>query len=283
MEKFNLPENFNFERPGDWPVWRQRFSRYRLVAKLSNEDGEVQVSTLIYAMGYEAENIFKSFTFVGDESDDDYDTVLAKFDAYFVPRKNTTHEKACFCKRVQKLGEMAESFIRALYELSENCDFGETKSEHIRDRLVVSIRDEELLRRLQLMSDLTLETAVQKVRQAEDVAEQISQQEQQTTLNMQEVSHRHPARRGERQHAWKRTDGPEQACSEDSRCRRCGKERHKIPAKCPAVDTECRKCGKKGHWERKCFSKSVREVSYCEDGEESFYLGAVSKVNQGSA
>ena len=49
------------------------------------------------------------------------------------------------------------------------------------------------------------------------------------------------------------------------------------------MDSECRKCGKKGHWERQCFSKSVREVSYCEDGEESFYLGAVSKVNQGSA
>ena len=192
MAKFNLPENF--KRPGDWPMWRQRFSRYRLAAKLSTEDGEVQVSTLIYAMGYEAENIFKSFTFVDDESDDDYDTVLAKFEAYFVPKKNTIHERACFYQRVQKPGEMAESFIRALYELSENCDFGGAKSEHIRDRLVV-IRDKKLSRRLQLMSDLTLETAVQMVRQAEDVVHQISQQEQQTTLNVQEVSHRRLARR----------------------------------------------------------------------------------------
>uniref|UniRef100_A0A0F8AMR2 CCHC-type domain-containing protein n=1 Tax=Larimichthys crocea TaxID=215358 RepID=A0A0F8AMR2_LARCR len=266
MAKFNPPENFNFERPGDWPVWRQRFSRYSLAAKLSNEDGEVQVSTLIYGMGYEAENIFKSFSFVDDESGDDYDTVIAKFDAYFVPKKNTIHERACFYQRVQK-PEMAESFIRAFCELSENCDFGETKSEHIRDRLVVGIRDKGLSRRLQLMSDLTLETAVQMVRQAEDVAQQISQQERQTTLNVHEVSHRCPARRGGRQHAKKRTDGAEQARSEDSRCRKCGKERHKIPAKCPALDSECRKCGKKGHWERKCFSKSVREVSYCEDGE----------------
>ena len=154
---------------------------------------------------------------------------------------------------------MAESFIRTLYELKENCDFGETKSKHIRDRLVLGIRNKELSRKLQLTSDLTLETAVQMVRQTEDVAQQISQQEQQTTLNVQEVSHRRPARRGGRQHARKRKGGPEQARSENSRCRRCGKERHKIPAKCPVV--ECRKCGKKGHWERKCFSKSVREVS----------------------
>lgn len=95
MAKFNPLENFNCERPDDCPCG-DRFSRTRLAAKLSNEDGEVQVSTIIYAMGYEAENIFKSFTFVNDERDDDYDTVLAKFDAYFVPKKNTIHERACF-------------------------------------------------------------------------------------------------------------------------------------------------------------------------------------------
>lgn len=41
-------------------------------------------------MGSEAENIFKLFTFGTDEKDDDYDTVLAKYDAYFVPNKNVT-------------------------------------------------------------------------------------------------------------------------------------------------------------------------------------------------
>lgn len=98
----------------EWPVWKQRFSRYRLATKLSAEDGEVQVSTLIYAMGSKAENVLKSFTFGADEDQDDYNTVLAKYDAYFVPKKNIIHERACFYQRVQKQGEMAESYIRAL-------------------------------------------------------------------------------------------------------------------------------------------------------------------------
>ena len=102
MAKFNPPENFNFERPSEWPAWKQRFSRYRSATKLGAEDGEVQVSTLIYAMGNEAENIFKTFTFTGDEKDDDFKTVLAKYDAYFIPKRNLIHERACFYQRGQK-------------------------------------------------------------------------------------------------------------------------------------------------------------------------------------
>ncbi len=149
-------------------------------------------------MGIEAENIFKSFTFTAEESADDYDTVLGKFDEYFLPKKNVIHERACFHQRVQRPGEKAECYIRALYELSENCEFGASRNEHIRDRLVVGIRDKELSRKMQLMTELTLETAVQMTRQAEDVAQQISQQEGQSTGSVQEVAFRHSSKVAER-------------------------------------------------------------------------------------
>lgn len=71
-------------------------------------------------MGSEAENIFKSFTFGKDKKEDDYNTVLAKYDAYFIPKKIVTYERACFHQQAQKQGKMAESYIRALYELSDN-------------------------------------------------------------------------------------------------------------------------------------------------------------------
>lgn len=67
MAKFAPPTNFTFDRPQEWAAWRQRFTRYRIASKLTEEDGEVQVSTLTYAMGPEAENIFSSFTFERDE------------------------------------------------------------------------------------------------------------------------------------------------------------------------------------------------------------------------
>lgn len=76
--------------------------------KLNKEDKEVQISTLIYAMGIEAENIFKSFTFTREENADNYNTVMGKFHEYFLPKKYVIHEQACFHQRVQRPGEKAE-------------------------------------------------------------------------------------------------------------------------------------------------------------------------------
>lgn len=58
MAKFTPPTNtFTFDRPQDWATRCLCFMRYRIATKLTAEDGKVQVSTLIYAMGPEAENI----------------------------------------------------------------------------------------------------------------------------------------------------------------------------------------------------------------------------------
>lgn len=68
MPKFNPPENFSFNRPTEWPEWKQRFTRFQIATKLTEEDEEIQISSLIYAMGPQAEGIFKSFAFSnGDE------------------------------------------------------------------------------------------------------------------------------------------------------------------------------------------------------------------------
>nr|XP_023665577.1 uncharacterized protein K02A2.6-like [Paramormyrops kingsleyae] len=280
MAKFNPPDSFNFGRPAEWPSWRQRFSRYRVATKLSKEDKEVQVSTLIYAMGIEAENIFKSFTFAEGENAEDYETVLGKFEEYFMPKRNVIHERACFHQRVQNPGENAECYIRALYELSEYCEFGVSRNEHIRDRLVVGIRDKDLSRRMQLMTALTLETAAQMTRQAEDVAKQISQQEGQPVSSLQEVTSRQSLKAANRPWMREKNKRSSENRKEDTVCGRCGKTRHLDFRKCPAVGTECKKCRKKGHWARMCKTKTVRQVTVKEESEESFYLGAVSNKNK---
>uniref|UniRef100_A0AAV2KQF7 ribonuclease H n=1 Tax=Knipowitschia caucasica TaxID=637954 RepID=A0AAV2KQF7_KNICA len=176
MAKFNPPESFPFDRPTEWSDWKQRFQRFRVATRLNKEDGEVQVSSLIYAMGPEAENIFKAFTFAEDADKEKFDVVLGKYDEYFYPKRNVIHERACFHQRVQRPGEKAEMFIRALYELSEHCDFGAQREEHIRDRIVVGISDKEMSRKLQLETQLTLSQTIQAVRQSEEVTRQVNQQ-----------------------------------------------------------------------------------------------------------
>ena len=84
---------------------------FRKATKLDKEDGEVQVSSLVYAMGREASKIFKSFTFAEPTKEDpvdpreDHDTAMTKFEAYFIPKKNVIYEKAKFYQRNQASGE----------------------------------------------------------------------------------------------------------------------------------------------------------------------------------
>ena len=123
MLKINPPENFEFTKPQLSPEWKQRFTRYRIAAKLNKEDDEIQISTLIYSMGKQAEHVYKSFTL--EEGKEDSETILGCFDAYFVPKRNVLHERARFRQRRQLAGESVEAFIRSLYELAENCDFAD--------------------------------------------------------------------------------------------------------------------------------------------------------------
>ena len=63
MPKFNPSEPMSFDAPAKWPEWKERFARFRIATKLHKNEGEIQVALLKYAMGKQAENIFKSFTF----------------------------------------------------------------------------------------------------------------------------------------------------------------------------------------------------------------------------
>ena len=276
MAKFNPPDSFAFDRPNEWDDWKQRFVRYRLATKLNKEDGEVQVSSLIYAMGPEAENIFKSFA-LSEEDQKKFDEVLKKYDDYFYPKRNVIHERVCFHSRVQRPGEKVEMFIRAVYDLSEHCDFGTVKEENIRDRIVVGILDKELSRKLQLETNLTLTQTIQTVRQSEEVTTQVNQQHGEACTAVQEIARGRgrSAYRGKPQ--WKNKSGEHGG----PKCGRCGRMQHKDQERCPALKSTCNKCKKVGHWEAKCHTKAVREVTETESVSQTpYFLGAVTQTNK---
>lgn len=153
MAKFNPLEWFSFDSPSEWPEWKQPFCRFRTATQLNKDDGSVQVSSLVYAMGSEAEKILASFSF-DNEDKEKFDVVLAKFEEYFILKRNLIHECAYFYQRNQLLEEKAVTYIR--YELAAYCEFCDKRDEHICDWPVVGIRDKRLSQKLQLMSTLTL-------------------------------------------------------------------------------------------------------------------------------
>lgn len=133
------PEPFTFSRPEEWPKWARHFERFRSASGLSEKDKVVQVNTLLYSIGDEADDIFRSFKLLeGDQKK--YNVVKAKFDQHFVKKRNVIYERAKLNLRKQNEGESVDSFVAALYALAEHCSYNALHDEMIRDRLVVGLR-----------------------------------------------------------------------------------------------------------------------------------------------
>ena len=166
-----LPEKFNFTQPEQWPRWYCQFERFRQVSGLASKSEENQANTLIYSMGEEAGDILYLLG-LSDDEQKKYDTVLNKFEVYFVKRRNPIYKRAKFNMRRQEKGESVDSFIMSLYCLAEHCNYHDLHDKMICDRIVVGLRDSSLSERLQTDPELILDKAITVARRTEAVREQ---------------------------------------------------------------------------------------------------------------
>ncbi|KAM9838450.1 uncharacterized protein ACBR49_017166 [Aulostomus maculatus] len=165
------PPIFDVTQPEEWPRWIERFERFRVASGLDSRADEEQVRTLVLALGAAAEDVMGSLHLAAEEVSK-YPTVVARLQEHFLVRRNVVLERAKFNRRRQEAGETVDGFITALHRLSEHCGYGDALNEMIRDRFVVGLRDKQLSELLQRDPDLTLETAVTRVRQSEPSTQQ---------------------------------------------------------------------------------------------------------------
>lgn len=277
--KFQQPSEFDFV-PEHWHEWVSRYERYRVLSKQSKEEGEYQVNSFLYCMGSQSESIFSSFTFQEDK-EKSYADVKAAFDRYFSPKRYIIFERAKFYKRDQQPGETVEQYVRALNEIARKCDFGEKRSEQMRDKIVVGILDQHVSKEMQKMdaAQLTEDVAINMARQAEQVDKnmkelfdsKVSSVSPQTATDAVNQKPK-PAPRSARK------SPPSSNNSEP--CTRCGHKVH-IKGSCPALDSICKACNAKGHYARCCRTKSVHDVTESKSDDTTFsgFIGAVEDVN----
>ena len=245
MAKFDPPPKFTF-KPTEWLEWIEEFGRFRTATKLHKEDGDVQRDSLLYAMGgREANRIFRTL-FTPPDTDTDYNTLVAKFTEYFIPKRNIIHERCLFQERVQTTSESVEGFVRELQTLALHCDYTNT-TDMVRDRFVMGINDPLVKQKLQLMAaDLSLDKAVSIARQNEQVKTQMREQ-------LQHTAHVSEARAGGRYLKDRRRAEPQKSQTAQ-KCERCGYAQHARDQKCPAAGQKCKNCNRRGHFASVCRS-----------------------------
>ena len=116
MAQFQPPEKLNFTDPR-WEEWKNSFLAFSLITELNKKPVNIQIATLKYCMGNEADELLKTFNLTDEESSS-FDTILARFDEYFKPKKNIIRLRRIFNRRLQEEGEDIEIYICSLYSLS---------------------------------------------------------------------------------------------------------------------------------------------------------------------
>lgn len=104
------PDNFDFQKPDEWPRWKRRFEQFRGASGLDGEDESRQINALLYCLGEKAEEVLLS-TDIKAEERLVYNTVVEKLDSFFKVRKNVIFERARFNRRSQLEGETADQYI----------------------------------------------------------------------------------------------------------------------------------------------------------------------------
>jgi hypothetical protein len=173
-----------------------------------------------------------------------------------------------------------------------HCDF-DNKSQQIRDKLVVGLRDRTVSKELQLKADLTLEDATTFARQSEAVKSQLSEQMPSKSVNevKKDSRGRHSgsyrgrgrgrgrgSSRGQRGGQTKHSSDYKSSADAEIQCRYCDRKHVRDRNVCPAKQAKCHKCHERGHFAKCCpqsqSKKQVREVVVpdCQgDGMNDYY------------
>ena len=290
MAKFDPPERFNMTQPDKWPEWKLRFLRFRTATKLNKDDQDIQIASLLYSMGPESEHIMKHFP---DDDRKEFDKMIVKFDEDFIPKKNVIFERAKFRNRVQCHGENVETFICALYELSENCQFGDQKDSNIRDSIVIGLSDKIVSQQLQMESKLALQMAISKTRHSELVKNQMcagtggaaapTAATGGAAVHVQRSgSERHDSKTGRNQKPRFNSKSQEK----ERKCEFCEYNYH-MRDKCPAKHEKCRNWHTVVHFKSVCHTqkpKFVHEVvksMMSNDYSDTCFLGVVNSPSHG--
>ena len=195
--------------------------------------------------------------------DKTYEELVEVMTQHHNPPPSEIVQRYKFHTRQRQPGETIAKYVSELRSLVQTCRFGTTLETMIRDRLVCSMNNDHIQRRLLSETELDLKKALELALRMETAAKNV--RELQGTSRAAEPQLRKDVCKVQREAI--------------NNCYRCGKN-HK-PAQCPFRTTRCHNCGKVGHIRK--FADNLRDhpcTSHARETTQSHPI-AVKTVQEG--
>ena len=229
----------------DWRDYIEQVEQY-FVAHDLNGDAKEPTKRALFLSGVGSTTYvtLKSLLAPAKPADKTFDEIVSTLTKHYSPPPSEVVQSYRFFTRVRQPGETVSAFVAALRRLAKDCNFGDTMERILRDKLVFSINDEVIQKKLLDEPKLTYKRALELAESAEAAAR--GQKEMRTPFQPAKTEPIH------------RATSKSEATDKESKgivCHRCGKPGH-LATVCRFKDKICHNCKKRGHIAKVCRSQA---------------------------
>ena len=247
----------------NWATWKLKWNAYATRAKLSTEDADIQMATLVSALPDTAIEAMATLPYENQSDKQDVAKVIALLEAEYLEQINEIYESYVFFTRQQEDGESISSYITELRRLASTCNFGNLSDRLLRDRIVCGVADSSLRRTLLSQAMLDLPGCIKLCKSSRTANAQAEQMTSGRSSGSKKMEDSFAMRVKTDSLVWKR-----------QRCKFCGRSHSR--GQCPAYGQVCSHCKKMNHFAAVCQSK-IRQFSLeCVDNCEKSTVMSVS-------
>lgn len=219
-----------------WKKWKMQYEWYAISSGIDKQEKEIQVASLMNAMGEKIIDIFTSLELTEEEKKDPAE-IIKKFDAIFKKSDDSNYFRAKFFDLKQDPSQKLSDFIVQLKNAAGKCSFGDLESDMMLLQMQKGIFNEKLKEKL--IGAKTLNDAKKICNDFEILEERRAKNQ---TIEV--------VKKGK---SFKNTEKSIQNCKN---CGRCHEKKN-----CPAFGKVCHKCKKKNHFARFCMSQKSELTS----------------------
>ncbi|KAL3969421.1 ER membrane protein complex subunit 3 [Sarotherodon galilaeus] len=213
---------------------------YFFVANDIKEE-EKKRAVLLSCVGTQTYALIRNLLSPVKPGDRSYAELVGLLDNHFHPKPSEIVQRWKFNTWNRRPEESVGDYVAELRKLAQDCNFGDSLTVMLRDRLVCGISDDRIQRRLLAEDSLTFEKAL-KFAQAMEAANRDIME-----------------------------DGGSMSQQIVRKCYRCGGLNH-VAKDCRFVSEKCHNCGKVGHIKRVCRMKMEQKGGRGRQGKQAHFL-----------